>query len=212
MANLATELPTTTQFSPPTAEFIMICLDRHLPDYAFNMRRLMAREGLTLTDVQQRTGLNHRTLKEILAGRRRPQPRTLHQLAAGLDVPVEELYQDAALLRHRLFDRHTNPVVDEVIASQPRLFHGWTPAEFDELYSRFGTGGALTREGTETVVRTMNERRDLHAKVALLLETTEAELLASMIDVLYRRVVVAAPGLSDGEQLANELPITLPIK
>jgi transcriptional regulator with XRE-family HTH domain len=167
-----------------------------IADYAANLRRLMAREGLTLAELVHRSGLNHRTLKDLLAGRHKPQPRTLHRLAASLNVPVEELFQDPALLRHRLFDRHTNPIVDEVIAAEPRLFHGWTPAEFDELYSRFGTGGALTSDGTLETVRAMNRRREMLAKVALLMETNEAEFLESMIELLYRRAVVV--DLDDG--------------
>src|SRR5215475_5135475 len=129
-----------------------------VPQYAENLRRLMAREGLTLADIISRSRLNHRTLKELLAGRRQPQPRTLHRLAGGLNVPVEELFQDPALLRHRLFDRHTNPVVDEIVESHPQMFHGWTAAEFDELYSRFGAGGALTSQGTLDAAQAMNRR------------------------------------------------------
>src|SRR5215831_13921550 len=170
-----------------------------VPQYAVNLRRLMAREGLTLADLISRSRLNHRTLKELLAGRRQPQPRTLHRLAGGLNVPVEELFQDPALLRHRLFDRHTNPVVDEVIAAYPQMFHGWTAAEFDELYSRFGTGGALTQEGALQAACAMNRRRELLAKVALLLETSEADLLESFLELLYRRTVITAPS-GDADQ------------
>jgi hypothetical protein len=83
--------------------------------------------------------------------------------------------------------------VEEVIASHPQLFHGWTAAEFDELYSRFGTGGALTPEGTVDVARAMNRRREIIAKAMLLLETSEAELLEAIIEQLHRRVVVVSP-------------------
>jgi transcriptional regulator with XRE-family HTH domain len=161
-----------------------------LPDYAANLRRLMAREGLTLAELLRRSRLNHRTVKCILTGRTRPQPRTLHRLAATLNVPVEELFQDPALLRHRLFDRQTNPVVEEVVSGEPQLFHGWTQVEFDELYSRFGAGGALTAEGTKETAKHMNRRRELLGKAALLLETNEGELLEGMIEMLYRRAVV----------------------
>ena len=174
------------------------------PDYGVNLRRLMAREGLTLAGLVRRTRLNHRTLKGVLTGRQKPQPRTLHRLAAGLNVPVEELFQDPALLRHRIFDRQTNPVVEEVVEIHPQLFHGWTQAEFDELYSRFGTGGALTHEGARHVVTAMNRRRELLAKATLLLETSEAELLESMIDLLYRRAVVRRP------RVANNLDTVTP--
>jgi transcriptional regulator with XRE-family HTH domain len=162
-------------------------------DYAANLRRLMAREGLTLAELLERSGLNHQTVKGILSGEKRPHSRTLYRLAAALDVPVEELFQDPALLRHRLFDRQTNPVVEEVVAAEPQLFHGWTQAEFDELYSRFGAGGALTTEGTVEAARHMNRRRELLNKAALLLETNEGELLEGMIEMLYRRAVVPSP-------------------
>jgi transcriptional regulator with XRE-family HTH domain len=134
----------------------------------------MAREGLTVSALVGRTQLNHRTIKGLLAGRQQPHSRTLHRLAAGLNVPVEELFQDAALLRHRLFDRRTNPVVEEVVAEHPQVFHGWTEANFDELASRFGAGGALTRDGALAAARAMNRRRELLSKVTLLLETSEA--------------------------------------
>src|SRR5438105_11777715 len=127
----------------------------------------MAREGLTLAELARRSKLNHRTIKGILADDRQPQPRTLHRLASGLNVPIEELFQDPALLRHRLFDRRTNPMVEEAVASQPQLFHGWTAAEFDELCSRSGAGGSLTAEGTLDAVRAMNRRREILAKVTL---------------------------------------------
>jgi transcriptional regulator with XRE-family HTH domain len=173
----------------------MIAVSRSaLPDYASNLRRLMAREGLTFAELMERTGLDHRTLKGILSGERRPQPRTLHRLAASFDVPVEELFQDPALLRHRLFDRQTNPEVEEAVAAAPQIFHGWTEAEFDELYSRFGVGGALTQQGALDAAQAMNQRRELLAKVTLLLETNEAELLESMIELLHKRVVIAVPG------------------
>ncbi len=38
------------------------------PDYAANLRRLMAREGLTLAQLVERTKLDHRTLKRLLKG------------------------------------------------------------------------------------------------------------------------------------------------
>ncbi len=160
------------------------------PNYAANLRRLMAREALTLAALMRRSGLDHRTLKGILSGRKRPQPRTLHKLAGSFGVPVEELFQDAALLRHRLFDRQTNAEVEEVVQAHPRLFHGWTETEFDELHSHFGAGGALTPVGTVRVAEKMNRRRELLAKATLLLETSEAELLETMIEAMYRKVVI----------------------
>jgi hypothetical protein len=94
-------------------------------------------------------------------------------------------------------------VVEELVHAQPQLFHGWSPAEFDEIYSRFGAGGALTPQGALDTVCAMNRCRELISKVKLLWETGEAELLESMIDVLYRRVVITAPGQSASETLGR---------
>jgi transcriptional regulator with XRE-family HTH domain len=162
-----------------------------MADFAANLRRLMARQGLTLADVVERSGLDARTVKSILAGRdSTPHGRTLHRLAAGLGVEADELFQNPALLARRAFDCQTNPVVDEVIAEHPALFADWTAADFDELYSHFGVGGALSAEGALATARRMNEKREVHGKVAVLLETGEADVLRGIVDLLYEKVVV----------------------
>src|SRR5882672_7262725 len=53
-----------------------------------NVRRLMARFGMTLTDVVAATGLDERTLRSILRGTTQPHAKTLHKLAHGLGVDV----------------------------------------------------------------------------------------------------------------------------
>ena len=120
----------------------------------------------------------------------RPHSRTLHQLTRGLGIDADELFQNPSLLARRMFDRRTNPVVDVVVREEPHLFDGWTLADFDDLYSRFGTGGEMTVDGTRAAVEVINLRRTTLGKVALLLETGQAELLVKMIDVLYEQVVV----------------------
>lgn len=87
----------------------------------------MARDGLTVQRVVERTGLDERTIKSILSGTsKRPHAKTLHKLAAGLEVAVDELFQNPGTLTHKSFDRETNPLVDEVVNEQPELFEGWT--------------------------------------------------------------------------------------
>jgi transcriptional regulator with XRE-family HTH domain len=159
-------------------------------DFALNVRRLMARSGLTLEQVVEQSGLSERTVKALLAGRNKPHARTLHRLAAGLGVATDELFQNPSLLAHRLFDRRTNPAVDEVVHEHPEWFDGWSEADFAELYSRFGAGGALTGDGAASVVRAMNRKRDVHRKVALLLESGEAELLTGLVDLLYQKILL----------------------
>jgi transcriptional regulator with XRE-family HTH domain len=158
--------------------------------YARNLRRLMARQGLTLRELAEKTQLNLRTLKALVRGRSSPHGRTLQRLATGLDVAVDELFQDPSLLIHQLFDRATNPIVDEVVQEQKELFHGWSEAEFADLYSRFGHGGSLTREGAFAAAHAINRRRAVQSQVALLLETNEAELLVALVNLLYRRALV----------------------
>ncbi|MBX9788591.1 MAG: helix-turn-helix domain-containing protein [Pirellulales bacterium] len=162
-----------------------------MSNFSDNLRRLMARGGLTLDALVEASGVDARTVKAILADRGvRPHARTLHKLAAGLGVPVDELFQTPSLLAYRSFDRQTNPLVDEVVAEMPSAFDGWGAADFDELYSHFGTGGALTHDGARQVVESINRKRDLLAKAALVLETDQADVLAGVIEVLYGKVVV----------------------
>ena len=155
-----------------------------------NLMRLMAAANLSIYQVAEQTNLDLRTIRSILNGRNRPQTRSLHRLAAGLGVSVDELFVDPARLLHRCFDRQTNPVVDEVVQQHGHLFDHWTEADFDELHSRMGTGGALTREGTLAVVEAMNRKRELHDQLDLLLETGHAEIIAAIITAMYEKVVV----------------------
>ncbi len=162
-----------------------------MPDIGTNLRRLMARFGLTIGQVTEMTGLDLRTIKGMLGGTNRPQARTLYRLAQGLGVSADELFQEPSLLTHRVFDRETNPVVQRVIASHSQLFRGWTEADFDELYSRFGTGGEMNTAGTIEAAQSMNTKREVLKKVAVLLEGSESVLLSGFVDLLYERSVLS---------------------
>ena len=157
-----------------------------------NLLRLMAVRGLTMCGVAEQTGLHVRTVRGILRGDKKPHAQTLHRLAEGLGVAVDEFFVDPAQLLYRRFDRQTNPVVAEVIENHRELFHGWSEADFDELHSRVGAGGALTVEGALAAARQMNRRRELHAKLDLLLESSQAEVAAGILNVLYEKVVVSS--------------------
>jgi len=159
-----------------------------------NLQRLMAERGLTIEQVVAQTGVDRRTVRAVLHGISRPHARTLHRLAAGLEVPVDEFFLDDAHLRYRRFDRRTNPVVEEVLQSHRDLFAGWSEADFDELHSRVGHGGGLTHEGTLAAARQMNRKRQLHEQLDVLLESSHAELIAGMIELAYRQMVVEPEG------------------
>jgi transcriptional regulator with XRE-family HTH domain len=162
-----------------------------MSDYARqNLSRLMAAGGLSIRRLAQQSGLDERTIRGILSGANRPHAETLHRLADGLGVNVDELFVDPAQLLYRRFDRQTNPLVAEVMEAHGELFHGWTEADFDELHSRVGMGGPLTADGALAAVGQMNRKRELHEKLDLLLETSHAELAAGILKVLYDNVVV----------------------
>jgi transcriptional regulator with XRE-family HTH domain len=154
-----------------------------------NLRRLMTRHGLTIDQVAARTRVDRRTVKGMLDGAARPHARTLHRLAAGLGVSPDEFFVDPAQLVYRCFDRATNPVVAEVVETHPTLFSGWTEAEFEELHSRFGTGGPLTTEGALAAATAMNRNRTTHEKLAVLLESSQAELIRGIVEVMYERLM-----------------------
>jgi len=158
-----------------------------------NLRRLLADRGLSIRQLAEKTGLDERTIRGILSGTNTPHARTLHRLAEGLGVPVDEFFLHPSQLLYRRFDRQTNPVVEEVMQSHQELFTDWTEADFDELHSRVGTGGALSFEGTLAAIHQMNRKRELHEKLDLLLESSQAEVVRGIVDVLYEQAVVEKP-------------------
>jgi transcriptional regulator with XRE-family HTH domain len=156
-----------------------------------NLLRLMAAAGLSVEQVTEKTGVDKRTIRAILNASHRPHPRTLHRLAEGLGVSIDEFFVDPSRLLYRRFDRQTNPVIAEVVESHGELFAQWTEADFDELHSRVASGGPLLREGALAAVRDMNRKRASMEKLSLLLETGYAELIAGILDLFYDQAVVS---------------------
>jgi hypothetical protein len=105
-------------------------------------------------------------------------------------VPTDELFREPAQREYRSsFDRDTNPVVEQVIETCPGVFAGWTTSDYDELHSRMGTGGPLTAEGALAAARQMNAKRELHEKLTVLLESSQAEVIAGIVELMYRKAV-----------------------
>ncbi len=155
----------------------------------------MARDDLTFDQVVAATELDERTLRSLARGASHPHARTLHKLAHGLGVEIDELFQPIGRAPSRQFDRATNTLVESCVAGHAEFFHNWSDGDFDELYSRFGTGGQLTEEGILAAARATNAKRDLWRQVSVILESGEAELLSRFVNVLYGRVTSAAqPG------------------
>jgi transcriptional regulator with XRE-family HTH domain len=160
---------------------------------ASNLRRLMARNEWTFEALAEASDVDIRTLRSLLHCRRRPHARTLHKLAGGLGVSVDELFQPALAAEDgphhaAAFDRATNPVALAAIAARPERFAGWTAQEVDELFSRVGTGGELNEAGVAAAVDLIESRRETLDMAAVILETEEGELLRGIVQMLYERV------------------------
>jgi transcriptional regulator with XRE-family HTH domain len=154
-----------------------------------NLLRLMAAAGLSVEQVTEKTGVDKRTIRAILNASHRPHPRTLHRLAEGLGVSIDEFFLDPSRLLFRRFDRQTNPVIAEALESHGELFAEWTEADFDELHSRVASGGPLRIEGALSAAQNMNRKRALMEKLSLLLETGNADLIAGIIELFYDKAV-----------------------
>jgi transcriptional regulator with XRE-family HTH domain len=162
-----------------------------MAELAGNLRRLLARRGLTIEELASAAEVDARTIRGVLLGRNsRPHARTLTRLAAGLGVDSDELFRNLSLESQREFDCRSNPIVEEVIEEQPRLFEDWSAAELEELYSHFGDGGSLTKEGALSVAAAINRKREVQQKIALLLESGEADVLIGIVELLYQRIKV----------------------
>lgn len=88
------------------------------------------------------------------------------------------------------FDRATNPVVTQVAAERPELFTGWSPDDWDELYSQFATGGALREEGVHATAARINHDREVLYRLRVILQTHLADVASGMVDTLYKLVSV----------------------
>jgi transcriptional regulator with XRE-family HTH domain len=154
-----------------------------------NLRRLLAQHGLTIAQVATRADLDRRTVQAVLNESGKPHPKTIHRLAEAFGVAADEFYVEPSQLLYRQFDQETNPLVAKVVEAHRGLFDGWTAGDFDELHSRFGAGGALTRDGVVAAAEEMNLRRALHEKLALLLESSHKELARKMIELLYDQAI-----------------------
>jgi hypothetical protein len=81
-------------------------------------------------------------------------------------------------------------MVQELIESHADLFANWSEADFAELDSRVGKGGPLTLEGAMAAARHINWKRGLFRKLEVLLETSVADLIGGVIEMMYDKVVL----------------------
>ena len=140
--------------------------NRDAATVAANLRRLMARDGLTFDDVVAASGLDERTLRASSAARATRTP------ARCTSWPAVWAFRSTSCFARRARAAARNSIgppirwSNAVVAAHSDLFENWSDADFDELYSRFGTGGQLTEAGVLAAAEAMNAKRDLGGRSA----------------------------------------------
>jgi transcriptional regulator with XRE-family HTH domain len=66
------------------------------------LRRIRVRRGLTIKDLQERTGVNRGTISRAERRERTPLPPTLQRLADALGVEIEELMEEETSKEEKL--------------------------------------------------------------------------------------------------------------
>ena len=181
---------------------------------ADRLRAECARRQWDLSQLADHAGISRTTLYHLLEGHTsRPHGTTLNALAEALEIPVGELLALASgepvaprdcLFESSAFDRATNPEVDAVARERPQLFAHWDEADWDELYSSFGTGGALSSSGVVTAAESINRKRETVRRLHIVLETHLRVVAEELVDTLYR-MVRPQSNLASGEALRSLL-------
>ena len=160
------------------------------------------RKGWNIGELARQAGITRTTLYHLERGAtRKPRYRTVQGIASALGISPELLCEPSAKqpvrLRNisdsdspgsRVFDRATNNQISEVHHEVPELFGGWTDEEWDELYSTFGEGGPLNREGVVEFAQQINRKRETLHKLQVILETHLSPVAVNLIETLYGMV------------------------
>ena len=171
------------------------------------IREECLRRGWDDGELARRTGISRTALYNLRRGTTRcPRASTLNSIAQAFDIdpcsldrPTDESVGGEHIHEFdapdfdskvqtgsdRRFDRLTNPLVDVVRRNAPELFSGWSEADFDALFSVFGTGGGLTEEGVATAARQMNRRRETLWRLQIVMETHLAEVAERLVKTLF---------------------------
>lgn len=159
--------------------------------------------SLSSTDAAERLGISpstlirkteeenfpHRRMGKGKLSRYRFRPEDLPFIAsklfnepdAGASIPPPTIDQS---------DQQTNPVVDRLRKEKPSLFRGFTTADWQELYSTFGNGGALTETGVEQIADRIKWKRGVMTKVVVILESGHADTFAGIVDSMFKQATL----------------------
>ena len=166
------------------------------------VRQRCIAKGWDLGELARVARVSRTTLLNILRGRTTtPRLATLSRIAAALGIAAHEMSPRAAAPgetngnsapdeRQRQFDSLTNAAVAEALDSAPVLSGRWNQEQWDELYSTFGVGGALTPDGARLAAEAINRKDAVVRKLQVILETHLADVAETLVDSLYGMVAV----------------------
>jgi transcriptional regulator with XRE-family HTH domain len=164
------------------------------------IRRECLRRGWDIVQLADAAGVSRTTLYHLEHGHtRRVRSSTINAIAGALGVSVDDLMGSppvasappssaAKSASAATFDRATNPAVEDVVRERPAMFQGWSDDDWDELYSQFGVGGALTPLGVLSAAEAINEKRETIRKLHVVLDTHLRDVAREIIDTFYRSV------------------------
>ncbi len=116
---------------------------------AEKLRVLRARRGFTLTEAAERAGVQRQTLALLERGGRHPHTPTLHKLANGYGIPVEDLLEEPVLSAPKA---EAPPSLDWALTAPDKEFDEWvgTATLHEVLVLNYGLSEAASREDTGT--------------------------------------------------------------
>ena len=169
---------------------------------AGRIRSARLQKGWDILKLEKESGVSRGTLYRLeKAGTENPHFSTLCKVAEALQISprsltlifdggTEDSRQHEYKLASSSFDRRTNPVVEFVNAGNPGLYADWNEKDWSELFSTFGTGGALNEAGVIAASEAINRKRKIVEQLECVLETHLAVVAEEMIDALFQKVKV----------------------
>lgn len=94
---------------------------------------LRTERGMDRRELAERAGVSYSYVAEMENGHKPPSPSVLSRIAAGLDVPIHELYRAAEDRAQREGRRSTSPQNEPVrfLREQPSLFQALSAPSFE---------------------------------------------------------------------------------
>ena len=130
------------------------------------LRLLRVRQGLTLVEAAEKTGVTRATLSELERGNRHPVAPTLAKIAAGYGVPVEELLEEPIATPLGEAPPPPGPSLAKWLEEQcGHAYLALPKDEFEEMFDRMPEGASERRELALEVNREYNTFCDFPANV-----------------------------------------------